>query len=307
MLNGSWGIAASSGDIEDSPAPITLTDLSPGAGDIITRSEVLVTGSVSHKDGLEIGVMVNGEVALVYDGRFAANHVRLPKKGETEEGKAMFVGAFDTNGKRVTQTISADVQPSIRRVELKTDFWSSLAPMENTLEFSKNFIESSRPIITSSGPADPVIEAGKEPDTWNISMTEPGIYIFSVDVRDETGEHYTDQVAVLAYGRDTLDALLQGKWDGMKQALIAGDAEKALGYFTYGQRRVFQEIFSSAGKEGLAHMARDMQDIELISQKNDTAKYRIRKEMNFKGKTETITSHIYFQKERDGIWRIRDF
>ena len=261
LLNGSWGIAASSGDIEDSPAPITLTDLSPSAGDIITRSEVLVTGSVSHKDGLETGVMINGVAALVYDGQFAANHVPLPKKGETKGGEAIFVRAFDVvNGKdrRVTQTISADVQPSIRRVELQTDFWSSLAPMENTLEFSKNFIESSRPVITSSGPADPVIEAGEETDTWNISMTDPGIYIFSVDVRDETGEHYTDQVAVLAYGRDTLDALLQGKWDGMKQALIAGDAEKALGYFTYGQRQVFQEIFSSAGKEGLAHMARDM-------------------------------------------------
>ena len=137
-------------------------------------------------------------------------------------------------------------------------------------------------------------------------LSEPGIYIYTVEVRDENGEHYTDQVAVLVNDRDTLDALLQGKWNGMKQALIAGDSAGALEEFTFGQRELFQEIFTAAEGD-LAQMALDMQDIELIYQKNDTAKYRIKKEMVINEVTELITFYIYFQRERDGIWRIRDF
>jgi hypothetical protein len=38
---------------------------------------------------------------------------------------------------------------------------------------------------------------------------------------------YTAQVAVLGYGPDQLDALLQGKWHGMKTRLAAGDIEGA--------------------------------------------------------------------------------
>jgi hypothetical protein len=92
----------------------------------------------------------------------------------------------------------------------------------------------------------------------------------------------------------------------MKQALISGDTTEALEEFTFGQRELFQEIFTAA-EGNLAQIALDMQDVELVYQKNDTAKYRIKKEMVINEVTELITFYIYFQRERDGIWRIRDF
>ena len=51
----------------------------------------------------------------------------------------------------------------------------------------------------------------------------------------------------------------------------------------------------------------EMQDIQFIYQKNNTAEYRIRRDIVFKGSPETITFYIYFDREVDGIWRIRDF
>ncbi|MCI5207552.1 MAG: hypothetical protein D3910_01885 [Candidatus Electrothrix sp. ATG2] len=253
-----------------------------------------------HENGLETGVLVNGITALVYGNQFVANHVPLSEDG------TITVNAFDADGNRGLQSASVTVQPTTRQIELQVDFDSGLAPMENTLKFSKNFIASSRPDISYSGPANMVAETGTEENTWNISMTEPGIYIYTVEVRDENSVTYTDQVAVLANDRVALDTLLQEKWNGMKQALINGDSAGALEEFTLGQRELFQEIFTAAEGD-LAQMALDMQDIELIYQKNDTAEYRIRRDIIFKESPKTVTFYIYFQRERDGIWRIRDF
>ena len=44
------------------------------ASESLKRKTVQVTGTVSHRDGLETGVVVNGITALVYNGEFVANH-----------------------------------------------------------------------------------------------------------------------------------------------------------------------------------------------------------------------------------------
>jgi hypothetical protein len=92
----------------------------------------------------------------------------------------------------------------------------------------------------------------------------------------------------------------------MKAAMVAGDIDGAVQEFTFGQQQTFRDIFTIT-EDQLAQMALDMQEIELIYQKNDTAEYRIRRAVLFKGSPETITFYIYFLKGADGIWRIRDF
>ena len=106
---------------------------------------------------------------------------------------------------------------------------------------------------------------------------------------------YSDKVAVLVYDRTILDTLLQGKWNRMKAAMIAGNIEEAVQEFTYGQRDVFRDIFPIVESQ-LSQMATEMQDIQLIYQKNDTAEYRIRRDVIFNGSPETITFYIYFQR-----------
>ena len=54
---------------------IGITD--PGEGASISRLDVMVRGTVHHSAGLEVGVTVNGVVALVHGEDFAANGVIL--------------------------------------------------------------------------------------------------------------------------------------------------------------------------------------------------------------------------------------
>ena len=88
--------------------------------------------------------------------------------------------------------------------------------------------------------------------------------------------------------------------------MISGDIEGAVGEFTLGQQEVFREIFTLQSDK-LAQIAAEMQDIEMIYMKHDTAEYRIKRDLNFNGTPETITFYIYFDRDADGVWRIRDF
>ena len=295
------GIVTAQATVTVIPGPITLTITSPTEGDTLSRPDVMVTGTVIHADGLETGVVVNGVVALVYGGQFVANHVPLVVGENT-----ISVRAIDVNGEHGEEFITVTVEQANRYVELNTGTESSLAPLEISLTLVNNFTMSAQPEMSYTGPAEAQFLDISEVDTWIFSITAPGIYVFTAEVQDANGATYSDRVAVLAYDRNILDALLQSKWDGMKTAMIAGNIDGAVHEFTYGQRQVFQEIFTIA-QDRLPQIALDMQGIELIHQKNDTAEYRINRDVIYKGSPETITFYIYFQREADGIWRIRDF
>jgi hypothetical protein len=300
-VTGPGGIVTEQAAVTVIPSPITLTITSPTDNTTLARPDVMVTGTVTHAGGLETGVVVNGVVALVYNGEFVANHVPI-----TVGENTITVKAIDVNGEYVEKDISLTKEDFSRKIELNADMESGLAPVESMLTFSTNFIVSAQPVIFCSGPAAVEVLADFEPDTWAISMTEPGIYVCSAEMQDENGVNYSDQVAILAMDRTVFDALLQSKWNGMKVAIMAGGIEGAVQEFTFGQQQIFREIFTIT-KDKLAQMALDMQDIELIYQKNDTSEYRIKRDVIFKGSPETITFYIYFQRGADGIWRIRDF
>jgi hypothetical protein len=142
---------------------------------------------------------------------------------------------------------------------------------------------------------------------FNCDFKVPGIYTFKYVVEDEQGVEYASQpVSVNVLDEAALDALLKSRWNGMKNAMSAQDIEGAIGYFTYGQRDTFREIYTLA-QDKLAEIALNMQNIELIYQLNDTAEYRIYRDIIFNGQPETVAFYIYFQREGDGIWRIRDY
>ena len=50
-----------------------------------------------------------------------------------------------------------------------------------------------------------------------------------------------------------------------------------------------------------------MQDIQLLYSKNNTSKYRIRKNELYGGQMLIITYYIYFAIDWDGVWRIYRF
>jgi hypothetical protein len=111
---------------------------------------------------------------------------------------------------------------------------------------------------------------------------------------------------VLVYDANTLDALLRAKWNAMKARLAAGDIDGALNYYGSTTRDDYQAIFTALGDQ-LPQVAQEMQAIELIQAEEGFAKYRIRRNEIHQGQQYSITYHIYFDCNEDGIWRIHRF
>lgn len=285
-------------------ASLQLEITSPVEGETIYRSDILVTGTVQGAE--EIGILVNGVRALVNENLFAANHVPL------QEGKNVItVEAVDSEGHTATKSIIVIAAPTARSVSLHADTESGLPPLVVELDTRANFTLSGNAAyshaLLSGAPSGPVqYSQADSPEDRRVIIVDPGLYIFMVEAKDDLGELHTDSVAVLTTGQAYLDDLLKATWNNMKAAMIADDVEKAVSYFTEGQQETFRDIYTKALPQ-LPQIAAEMQEIEMIYQKNDTAEYRLKKDIVWKGNPTTVTFYVYFQKDSDGIWRIRDY
>ncbi len=91
-------------------------------------------------------------------------------------------------------------------------------------------------------------------------------------------------------------------WNDMRSHLSAGDVNGALEDFTGDSRETYYQLFNLL-RNKLGTIAGDLQPIQKIYVKDETAKYRIRR---MKGDRE-ITSYIYFFKDEKGNWKIKSF
>jgi hypothetical protein len=281
--------------------------ISPTEGETITVPQTLVKGIVTTTAD-EVGINVNGIPAQVNGNEFFANNVRLEEGSNT-----ITVVATQPDGTTATDTVNVFVDTLLTTnwIELDVNPESGVAPLNATLRVNPHltFTPPYTPgsyYLLKQGPGDVGITEISASEL-QLEFTVPGIYTFTYVVTDDQRVDYTSQsAAVNVLDRAELDALLKTRWNGMKSAMAAQDVEGAIGYFTYGQRDTFREIYTLS-QDKLAEIALNMQNIELIYQLNDTAEYRIYRDIIFNGQPETVAFYIYFQREGDGIWRIRDY
>lgn len=136
-------------------------------------------------------------------------------------------------------------------------------------------------------------------------MATEGLYLFTATAPDVQGNVCSSSVAIVVMARNQLDALLQGKWNGMKSRLLSQDIDGALSYFALTSRDHYNEIFTLL-RDRLSATAAGMGDIELIYVKENVAKYRIWKDTSIEGQIQRITYYIHFVNE-GGFWYIDDF
>jgi hypothetical protein len=261
----------------------------------------MVTGTVTHVEGLETGVVVNGVVAMVYGDQFAANHVPL-NVGEN----TITVLATDTTGNSIRDSITVNASANSDYIILGCNYASTLAPLNATLRVLSTFSSGGTPTYTVYGPGDVVFGEIDSMGTVSISMEIPGLYFFTASVQAENDEIYNDETAVLVIDLEQLDPLLKAKWNGMKQALISCDIQGAVAMHHPSVRNKYEAIYNSLGDQR-SSLASQMQDIELIFAEDGRAKYRIRKEQTVDGNLETITYYINFYFDENGIWRIENY
>ena len=280
-------------------APLNISIASPANGAAINKTDVLVEGAIISSQGKEVWVTVNGVLALVNGNKFIANHVPL------EQGENTITAiATDADGNTSSASVTVNSSPVENYIRIKADSESGVSPFEATLKIDGSFTFTAH-TPTCTGPGTVEITNGIEENEFNIKITTPGTYYFTSSVEFE-GQTYSDAIVVYVAERQELDVLLKSKWNDMKQALMAGDIEKALTYHQKAVREKYSAIYSALGNE-LSSLVQQMKEISPVYFYDVLAKYRIRQDHNINGQIKTITYYVYFSKDEKGIWLIENY
>jgi hypothetical protein len=249
----------------------------------------------------DLGVTVNGVVAIVGGTRFIANHVPL------EEGENVVAATMtDKNGNTTITSITLIAEAEANNVILTADPESGVSPFDTTLRIEAPFTLQEEPSLSYTGPAEVEILDSATDNEYNVRLITEGIYFFTIQARDELYLIHTDTVAVQVISEEALDALLREKWGGIKGALAAGDKEKALSYHHPAFRDRYEAIYALLGNN-ISSLAREMQDIQLIFAEGDRAKYRVHRDHEINGQLVTITYYVYFSIDQNGVWKIERY
>jgi hypothetical protein len=258
---------------------------------------VTIHGTLDNATGQETGVIVNGVVALVYEGRFAANHVPL------EEGENVItVVATDNAGNMETTTITLYRDTSEGYIRLTADTYTGLAPFETVLRLDGP-VDMTASSITVTDAVNAQVLSTTSEMAYIVRLLAPGLYFLTAEATDYAANIYTYTVAILVVDRTALDTMLQAKWGGMKHALANRDVAQAVQYFTDETKGLYQEIFALLSDQ-LPQLMQEMQDIELMAVEDNAATYRMRRTQLYGGQLLTITYYAYFRPDRTGLWKI---
>ena len=295
-----YGFSSSSGDCTFlTSGPLVLSIDSPKPEANLSKSEIMVEGTVAQQNGLETGVVVNGRIAVVAGNRFVANRVPL------EEGRNQITAiATDVNGNTETASVTVNVTLLGHYIRLTANIESGIAPLETILTLDTS-LDPTRLSVTYTGPADVEFLSTSE-NEYRVRLNVEGTYFFTAEGTDSAGVSYSDTVALSVLPKEALDTLLRGKWEGLKQKLESQNPQEAITYFVEEKKELYNEVFTVLYQK-LPGIVQDMQNIQLIYVEDNAAKYRIRREEFHAGQMVNITYYIYFVRDRDGLWRIYRF
>jgi hypothetical protein len=225
---------------------------SPNPDSTENRNKMLVQGSLVNASG-ETGVVQTAtgaggetvELAQVQGSLFAGLVPLQP--GEN----TLAVTASDACGYRVRKDVVVHTDGAQETVRLNAWPGSGVLPaaaaaFEVTLE-----AETSLPSPASRYAWDFDGDGAAEQTGSDLTKTvaryqTSGLYLPTVTVTDAQGSLYRDTAVVLVLSQEEMDVLLQGKWEGMRNALVNGDIDAALGYIEGGAGEQVQAGFREA-------------------------------------------------------------
>jgi hypothetical protein len=296
----SFGFSAASDDYtfttQSPPSPITLTIASPSDGADITRSDVMVRGTVTNSTGNETGVVVNGIIADIYGNQFVANHLPLEEGANT-----ITVTATDTAGNSATAAISVDADTTWNYITLHSNIESGISPLEADFRIDGSFsITSSN--LNVLGPVLPeVISTGV--DEYKLRFTTEGTYVVTASATGPDGFVYEDTSAITVMDKVQLDALLRSKWEGMLAALFSGDIENSVDYFISSSQERYRQKFAGLSSAQMDVIFSNIIDFKLGSLRDGMAECSA-----LRSESGDIYSYgVTFVLDGDGIWKIMGF
>jgi hypothetical protein len=286
-----WGIGGLNGV---APSLAVQVD-SPSDGATITGPDATVTGTVINTTGAETGVTVNGVPATVSGSSFIVNHVPLQTGANT-----LTITATDANG--LTSSAARSVTAAAGNyIRITSNIESGVTPLDISLRLDGSF-SIANPTVTASGPVAVTLTPGTNPTEFTATLTVEGTYTFTASAVGPDSQSYSDTVTVTVVSRQSLETILKGKWEGMKQKVITGDTQGAGPYFPLASRDMFQAIFTDSTIDSVARM-NDITAIEIYTISNGYAQGGL-----IRHDEDGVFSYpISFTKDELGLWRIYNF
>ncbi len=171
-----WGTYTDS--VTVTVVPLTISISSPIDSATIVKPEVTVEGTISDVPGFEIGVNVNGVVAMVDGDHFVASHVALEQGANT-----IIATAVDTFGHTASASVTVSAETSGEYVRISADPESGISPLESTLRIEASFTFDNSS-VTYTGPGAVQFISNPDPTEYHVRITTPGLYAFTVEVTD---------------------------------------------------------------------------------------------------------------------------
>jgi len=285
--------------------PLAIIIESPAEGAVVTAASTLVTGKVV---GVNASVSVNGvraNVLLEGSGlRFYAN-VPLQVGSNSITAMATF---FDRPNAAVTRSVSHapgsfSIRPSalvggspltvtyvIEEKDGSEEFYRFLADLNGDGFFEQSGGTTGSATLThtyATGTHSPVIRIQR----WSSSAGQYATIFQEAFTLVATS---TSQTAALNR------AMIQAAWEGLTNAMIAKDVERALAAFSEPARVRYGAVLTALQEE-LPEIAGDMSHIELILLRNEGhASYLVMTSKD--GLRSTFV--VSFLRDRLGVWRI---
>lgn len=248
----------------------------------------------------DVGIVVNGVPAALSGGVFVASDVPLVAGTNA-------LTATITTFEKIKDTASVQVTASGEEPNLRllSSIRSGIVPAE--VRFSPSY-EEIQPVefrydLDGNGTTD-VVTSTANPVTF--SYQSAGVYSPTLEVTDSQGQVFSAETFITLESFSSLDPLLTGRWDALSSALIHQDVSGAM-TFILPKARGRHEGLLQAIKASLPALHASLPAPELARVEDDTAEYFIVRQQNLRGVMEEITHSIWFQRDSDGIWRIRNY
>lgn len=279
---------------------IVIQITSPLPEETLYGGNTMVQGIVTNPAGIETGVTVNGLAAQIHGNTFVVNGVPLANGENILEATATDIQGGSSSA---TVTINADI--SAATVRIGATVFSGAPPLDTTLVVSSTG-NLSAPSLAYTGPGAVNFQAGSNPDETRVTLTVEGIYQFTARATDSIGNLHSSSVSVVVLNRDAVDARLKSRWSTVKSALGRGSTEEALGCFIDRSRGKYRRVFNALLDE-LPRAISEMQEIEMIYCRNNTAKYAIGRNQLIDGQVVPLSYVLYFVMDEKGIWKVQQF
>lgn len=280
---------------------------SPSNNITVNKAKTLIQGSLSNAAD-ETGVI------LQWSGAGGQWPVIAENQGNNFTGisplqqgqNTVTATATDACGYQEHDTITINTESIQEQIRLRANPQSGIPSATGT--FSTTFeadVSLPNPVSTYSWDTDgdgTAEQTGKDLSKITAAYQTLGLYFPKVTVTDSQNNTYTETTIINVLSKEQMDALLKGKWEGMKGSLVSGKIDGALKNFIGGQNSKYKEVFEAL-KDQLPAIFSAQEEFSFVSAYENRIEYE-----NIVVEGDKAYSYpVIFIRDVDGLWKIKQF